>query len=109
MIKERMVGILFNDSVLLWNFDSQSSYGIALDASQLNYRLILFPPFEDFIVVFSQNHTNNDLLIRSDKYTLDGRLLMSTTLEIPFRDHYWHIQPCDRNGSYIVASSPIGN
>jgi hypothetical protein len=34
---------------------------------------------------------------------------MSTSLEIPFQFHRWHIQPCDRNGSYIVASSQLWN
>ncbi|KAI9764721.1 MAG: hypothetical protein M1840_008113 [Geoglossum simile] len=106
-VKERNIGILFNDSILLWNFDSQSSCDIALDTAKWDYRLILFPPFEDLIVVFSQSCTNSPPLIRFDKYTLDGRLLMSTSLEIPFQFHHWHTQPCDRNGSYVVASSQL--
>ncbi|KAI9786215.1 MAG: hypothetical protein M1839_007625 [Geoglossum umbratile] len=105
-IKERDVGILFRDSALIWNFDSQSSRDIALNTVDRDYRFLLFPLSEDCIVVFSQNNTEGPL-IRFDKYTLDGTLLASASLELPFQLQQWRIQPCDYNGLYVVASHQL--
>ncbi|KAH0558747.1 hypothetical protein GP486_004609 [Trichoglossum hirsutum] len=111
-IKERTVAILFRSGVLVWNFDSQSSRGITLNSVDRDYRLLLLSPFEDCVIVFSRSRRGDMSYstINFDKYTFDGMLLTSYSLETrnppTIQLGHWHIQPRDHNGLFAVVSRP---
>ncbi|KAH0542195.1 hypothetical protein FGG08_003416 [Glutinoglossum americanum] len=106
------VAILFKAGILVWNFDSQNSRGITLNAIDWEYRLLLLSPFEDCIVVFSRSilGDTSEASIRFDRYTFDGVLLTSSSLETrksaTIQLERWHIQPRDYNGLYAVVARP---
>src|SRR5437773_3629332 len=115
-IKERTVAILFRGGILIWNFDSQSSRGITLNSVDWDYRLLLLSPFEDCVVVFSRpirDDTSKPSIISFDRYTFDGILLTSGSLETQniatIQLERWHIQPRNYNGLYAVVARPCMN